>query len=59
MHLESRLRPIHHDTDPVAGHRVPSSPVSLQIIGMPGRIDELEPPGDTEEHGPVRAGIQR
>lgn len=59
MDLDDQLRSIRHDAYPVVLHRVASSPVSLQIIGMPGRIDELEPPGDTEEHGPVRAGIQR
>ena len=45
---------IDRNCDPVAPHRVPSSQVPLQILDVPGRVDELEPLGDAGEHGPAR-----
>ncbi len=56
MHLDRLHRPVRDDPDSVPSHRVPSSPLPLQVLDMPRRVDELEPPGDPEQHGPVVAG---
>lgn len=54
MDLHDRLRPVRDEPGPVALHRVASSPVPRQVPDVAGRVDELEPPGGPEEHGPAR-----
>ena len=56
VHLDQVCRLIRHDRDPVAGHRVPSSPVPLQVLHMRRRIDVLQPPGDPKQHQLVVPG---
>ena len=55
MHLDQVLGMIRNDRDPVAGHPVAPSLVSLEIVDMPRRVDELQPLGNAEQHGPARA----
>lgn len=52
-HVTEQLlhRLVRDDPDPVARHRVASSPVRLQVLDVRGHADELEPLGDRDEHG--------
>ena len=50
---------IRDNRDPVVPHRIPSSPVSLQVLDVPRRVHELEPPGEAQEDEPASVRKRR
>ncbi|MEN6342189.1 MAG: hypothetical protein ABFC89_06465 [Methanospirillum sp.] len=55
MDLDDLHRPVHDKSNPVAFHPIASSPVPGEVLRMPRRVDELQPLGDAEKHGPALA----
>lgn len=47
------------EPDQVALHRVAPRPVPGEIRGVAWRVTELEPLGDTEQHGVAVVGVER
>jgi hypothetical protein len=56
VHLSQVLKAVGLDRDPVFFHRISAGPVSLQVLGMPRRVDILEPLGDPELERALSAG---